>query len=698
MITRLKELSLLLLVLTLAPLLRANCVNTVCVQIGSETVAVDNRRSALFNATAEQLTGAPVNLTPAEWQALANARVTLADVTTALREQTGAATNEEVIGTRFTLRQIFDAAASAAQAQGDTAAAAALSAFPVDSLAGTVSLGDLAQGTAAEDASLSALDLTNGLLAQYAYQNGVTPTAPTTLSGSELGLGDSVESVQFSAIVTEPPVLVCGPAGTQFRSAGMRMKMGVDLADQDLSGSLASNLAANGVVLPAGVSSPQVALSRLEFYAVAGRADGSISAVDALAQTVTLRARPGVVDLYLGHIDDAVFFDRNRQINPESDLQYAEAGTMTMDVMGTPVTASIRLRSHATGAPSGYETLYYTGPYPETQTVAPDAFFIENLTASLVDNMEFEIVAAEPVALDPATQAAFDQTVAAIQPTLSETYQAALKPVIETMITNAVSPALEFSGARLGEADVTVTGVHRDCGPGPHARLQPDHTQGASPGSVLFYPHTLIADAPGSVTFTAAHSPENASGGWSHVLYRDLNANGQIDADEPVLNGSITLTEGEKLALVAKVFVPATAAYGARDTLTLRADFVLSGGTETTVLTRTDTTTVGTGATVGLTLAKQVDKENVRPGETLTYTVTYTNQGAASLREVVIHDATPAYTRLVSIAAGAPPEGVSSVTVVAPAVGAAGAIRWEFSGELAPGASGAVTFTVRVDL
>ncbi len=119
-------------------------------------------------------------------------------------------------------------------------------------------------------------------------------------------------------------------------------------------------------------------------------------------------------------------------------------------------------------------------------------------------------------------------------------------------MTNAVSPRWSSPARGLGEADITVTGVHLDCSPGPRARLQPDHARGAAPGSVVFYPHTLIADAPGSVTFAATHTA-----GWSHVLYRDLNANDQVDPGEPVLEGTTTpLAEGEKLALVAKVFVP----------------------------------------------------------------------------------------------------------------------------------------------
>jgi uncharacterized repeat protein (TIGR01451 family) len=681
-----------------AGLRAAACVSTACVEIGSRTVAVDNKRSALFNAVSEQLSGAPVNLTPTEWQALANTRITLSQITEQLRATSGNLTDAQLIGTRFTMRELLDAAARAAQANGDSAAAAALSAIPVDSLTGTVSLGELVQGTSAGDASLSALDLTSGLLARYAYDYGVAAPTPSTLTGSQLGLGDSVQSVQFSAIVTEPPVFVCGPAGTQFRSAGMRMKMGIDLADKDLSGALAAQMAANGAALPAGVGAPTASLTQLEFYAVVGRTDGTIAAVDALGQTVTLRARPGVVDLYLGRIDDAVFFNRSRQIR-SSDLQFSEIGQMQMDVLGTPVTASVRLKSRASGAPAGYETLYYTGPYPETQTVSPDAFFIENLTNSLIANAELEIVAADSAALDPATRAAFDQAVAAIKPSLNSTYQTALKPVIESLITSVVEPALDFTGTGLGEAELTVTSVHLDCGPGPHARLEPDHEQSASPGTAVFYTHTFTAEVAGTVVFSTSETADPTIAGWSHVLYRDTNANGQIDAGESAIGGTLNVASGERIALVAKVFVPANAAFGARGTLSVRADFTLAGVTGATVETfaRTDTTLVGAGGTLGLTLTKQVDKATALPGDTLVYTITYTNQGAAALRDVVIHDATPAYSRFVSAANGMLPASLSSVALSAPAVGESGAVRWNFTGELASGASGSVTFSVRVD-
>ncbi len=92
-----------------------------------------------------------------------------------------------------------------------------------------------------------------------------------------------------------------------------------------------------------------------------------------------------------------------------------------------------------------------------------------------------------------------------------------------------------------------------------------------------------------------------------------------------------------------------------------------------------------------------MDKASARPGDSLTYTLTYTNQGADPLREIAISDTTPAYTRFETAATGDLPAGLSGVTVTAPAVGGTGALRWSFSGDLPPGATGNVSYTVRVE-
>jgi hypothetical protein len=43
------------------------------------------------------------------------------------------------------------------------------------------------------------------------------------------------------------------------------------------------------------------------------------------------------------------------------------------------------------------------------------------------------------------------------------------------------------------------------------------------------------------------------------------------------------------------------------------------------------------------------------------------------------------------------PNDLTGVTIIKPAIGATGAIRWTFTGTLAPASNGTVTFQVKVD-
>ena len=85
----------------------------------------------------------------------------------------------------------------------------------------------------------------------------------------------------------------------------------------------------------------------------------------------------------------------------------------------------------------------------------------------------------------------------------------------------------------------------------------------------------------------------------------------------------------------------------------------------------------------------------------LEQTITYSNVSAEALTNVVIRDATPAFTTYVSASCGSPPAGLTctppSSPTTAPAAGGTGGITWNFGGSLAPGASSAVTFQVQVN-
>ncbi|HEX8311245.1 MAG TPA: DUF11 domain-containing protein [Chthoniobacteraceae bacterium] len=229
--------------------------------------------------------------------------------------------------------------------------------------------------------------------------------------------------------------------------------------------------------------------------------------------------------------------------------------------------------------------------------------------------------------------------------------------------------------------------------------LTTDGQQSGLPGTVVFYPHTFTAASAGTVTFATSHIATPANSGWTSVVLRDVNANGQFDATEPAITAPVTVAAGESIALLVKVFIPVNAPLGAKDQSTLTATFNYTGAAPalSSTATRQDVTTVGDPTTAGLTLVKSVSKATARPGETLTYTIGYTNNSSEPLRQIVIHDTTPAFTTFVSNAQGALPNSLTAVNVTPPAVGAAGAIRWVFTGTLAPASSGTVSFTIKVD-
>jgi hypothetical protein len=79
------------------------------------------------------------------------------------------------------------------------------------------------------------------------------------------------------------------------------------------------------------------------------------------------------------------------------------------------------------------------------------------------------------------------------------------------------------------------------------------------------------------------------------------------------------------------------------------------------------------------------------------------------LSQLTIHDATPAYTSFVNASAASTPATLSACLKTTPATatpvtcsasdapGGHGAVGWQFTGDLAPGATGSVLFKVLMD-
>ena len=441
--------ALLLPLLLLAGLLTggnaAACDSGACVSMGPRLASVDSTRGALLNALFGGLLGSNLTLSVADWNGLAQGNVNLGATLNALQTELNVSSPSAALAANATLAQLVSAMATAAQADGSTATVSALNGLQsqVTGVTGTVRLGDLLAVSlptgALANVNVNALNLVGGMVQLYNTSNVLTTPSPVTISGSAIGLGSVVNSVQIYAQVIEPPVYVCGPAGTQLHSAAIRLKLNIDLVD--------TNPDAAALNLLPGVSGASVTISQVELYVEIARADGIIATVDALANAVTVQATPGVADLYLGSISDSVFFNRSHVLNASTDLGYATIGTLTVNA----TTVNIQAKSYARGEAPFASNLAFSGPYPQTRSASTSAAFVANLADALVANLD--------LSLSPSL-GLLDAT---ILPTLKTIVGGSLKPTLNTLLTGLVDPLLELLGVRLGEVDVTVNGIALYC-------------------------------------------------------------------------------------------------------------------------------------------------------------------------------------------------------------------------------------------
>jgi uncharacterized membrane protein len=293
---------------------RAACtVIGACVSAGPRLASVDTAQSALLNPLPGGLLGTNLNLTALDWNALAQGDVNLLGFLDKLQLHTNVSSPAQALNANVTLGQIATALGSQAQSQASLSLACA-----VDTLAAqlggapaTVRIGDLVRVTADTPTlaatTVNTLDMLTGLI-QLCNRNNVlaTPT-PIGISGGALGMLGIINSVQLYAQVVEPAVYICGPAGSSFHSAAIRLKLELDLV----------TLAPVTDLLTALLGNTSIAIGQLDVYVEIGRGEGRLTAVDAVSRAVSLQALPGVADVYIGKIDDNVFFNRTRPVNAD---------------------------------------------------------------------------------------------------------------------------------------------------------------------------------------------------------------------------------------------------------------------------------------------------------------------------------------------------------------------------------------------
>jgi uncharacterized repeat protein (TIGR01451 family) len=633
-----------------------SCSTGACVSAGPRLVAVDSTQGALLNALYGNLLGGTINLSVSDWNSLATGSVNLLGLLGQVQATVGGTSPQQALNANVTLAQLSVAARAAATAAGNVSLANAYGNLgsQLSGIGPTMQLGNLIRTTdptiSLGSTQINALDLLAGQAQLTNYNNLATTPTPVSLSGSALGLG-GLANVELYSQVIEPPVMICGSTGTTFHSAAIRVKLKLDLVDLTPdTGGLGAALGGLGVSARVG---------NIDLYINAGRAEGTLSTIDFLAQAVTLQARPGIADIYLGSIPDSVFFNRTRPLNIAADLGFGNIGALT--VAGAVV--AIEAKSAAIGASPLSSTVTLSGPFPKSQTVGSSSIAVGNLVTSLVTNLDVRITPSLGVVVD-----------GIVMPLLKGIVGGALSPVLSSVLGGLVDPLLQTVGVGLGQAVFTVSGISQSC---------------SLAGSVY-------NDANRNFTKDAGEA------GTNQTLYAKLLAGGVIRASVAVDPASgaysfASVPAGSYSLILDNSNGPGLVPTGPVGWI----------GTEPASFSRTVTIAavdfVGInfglyGDNTAFTLVKAVDKAAAMPGEALVYTLTFSNAGVTNVTNLKITDSTPNYTIHKAATCGVMPAGITACSVsVQPALDQKGPVEWTVTGVLAPGATGNVTMNVAVE-
>lgn len=497
-----------------------------CVFAGPRMASVESSEAELLGPILSGLLGTDVSLSVLDWNAMAGANIDLLGLLGENGQDVTVSDPGQIANVDLTLLDLVQASAAVAEADGDTALVNALNALsvPIAELNQTINLADLItiglpQGALAT-LELNALDLIGGAIQLYNYENVVTTTQPIALNNAilqQFGIGGAEILLQ----VVEPPHFECGGAGTQFHTSTVRAKLSVDLADIGLDTAVLDG--ALGALL-GGLIATDVTLGDVDLYFEFGRVDGTILSADPVTETASVILAPSAIDLFLGGIDDAIFFNRNRPI-AQSDVEFATIAQLDVSLFGGLVqeNAGIRVKSFAQSAPQISETLFFSPPYPQRQSTGDGASSFSDLIGTLAENLDVDVEDSLGNLVGPL----IDTT---IEPLVGDLVGGLLVDAISPSLDLTVDPLLGFFGVGIGEAEASISGVtsictdYADC---PISGRAPDGTATANYGS----PYHLIYET----LFMGSAVPDMESGPQANPTATGDDESGIDDEDGVVL-------------------------------------------------------------------------------------------------------------------------------------------------------------------
>jgi uncharacterized repeat protein (TIGR01451 family) len=168
--------------------------------------------------------------------------------------------------------------------------------------------------------------------------------------------------------------------------------------------------------------------------------------------------------------------------------------------------------------------------------------------------------------------------------------------------------------------------------------IAPPNDRSGPSGSFFDVPHVITAGTKGQAALSVS-----LPAGWIEILYGDRNASGTLDAADSLLCPSDLALDPDSsgkdvVYVIVRVFVPQQVPAGTVASLAITLRQALSGTTIEAEAAVTDRLFVLASASGLLSLVKAVDLAEARPGDTLTYTITFSNPGVQGVKEIEIID------------------------------------------------------------
>ncbi|MCB0647888.1 MAG: hypothetical protein KDC49_14565 [Saprospiraceae bacterium] len=428
--------------------IKNNAACEVCAQVQTypQLASVNTNDGVLTAYILGNLLGTNVDLTALNWQGLAQSSINVLDFLSILQADLGLSSPQEVLEADLSLAQIFEAAALAGSNGGTIAELNQLASLSLPS--STIRLSDLMtldliQGYLAE-IEIDALSFVTGVIQVYNFENVATTPSPVSIN---LPIGN----VQLWAQVVEPPHIGCFSSSGQFFSAGVRIKLSVDIVD---------NIFLNtNITLPLVLTSVDVSatLTNIDLYLDVASGLVTVDMVNSVNNTISLTAQPGLASIYVGDIDVNDFF--NRSAFPLSSLDFGVIGSVALKVnaiVSLTENLDLKVKSNGSATNGAVSLSNYAVPFGPLE-LGSSSTVISELLDDLALNTQIDLTSTIlPVNfIGPVTSSVLGATSTIL---FNEN-----TGVVPPILTGLADPLLGAMGIGIGEIIVGSTGVNENC-------------------------------------------------------------------------------------------------------------------------------------------------------------------------------------------------------------------------------------------